>query len=538
MKTSLVCYNRFCRCQKKCIFIGVIISGSLCAFFQFILIVFVKLKFTKIDSIKDVIYGETPIYDLQIRTNAIHSVNYKYIESFYEWRGREKMKKSKNGAHTKSVLEKPKNISKIYGNYFVYSNDNRNYFDYFNSYSVEAGGQCKETEQKCGILNSNGRILCLPKNENCPLNDFFISVNKLENINQNYRSERVMDNFSGKYYYFYYTNTNIENKIITKFKLSHGLPCMLSSERSWISILTYEKDVDPSCKTSINGKLRDDSYTRVQGGDFSLKSLYNDNDIGITETTTSDKTVELYFRNYIHIDENCNNQFFEDIEKKGDSFKKTEIKIKILSGITFLLILLLVIYSILSCCCNLQFYIYVLIVPIIGIILNIVETFFTKTSKLRYKCSDEGYNSIIDDFLDQDYFASKAIILIMCIISIIALIINIIFIICSKFAKEQITTPINNNNYGVAVAVPQVGVNMAPQYPNYPQYPQNPPYPQYPQNPQFTPAMSGQPVPGYGQPIPASSLEYNNLQAKNLYNEQRPIELLNQAPAPKNQNNN
>ena len=126
----------------------------------------------------------------------------------------------------------------------------------------------------------------------------------------------------------------------------------------------------------------------------------------------------------------------------------------------------------------------------------------------------------------------------MCIISIIALIINIIVIICSKFAKEQITTPINNNNYGVAVAVPQVGVNMAPQYPNYPQYPQNPQYPQYPQNPQFTPAMSGQPVPGYGQPIPASSLEYNNLQAKNLYNEQRPIELLNQAPAPNYPNKN
>ena len=163
------------------------------------------------------------------------------------------------------------------------------------------------------------------------------------------------------------------------------------------------------------------------------------------------------------------------------------------------------------------------------------QIIFTSTSKLRYKCSDVGYNSQIDEILNQDYLASQAIILAMCITSIIALIANMIFSIFHKFAKEQITTPVINNNYDVAVVVPQVGVNMVPQYsnyPQYPQYPQNPQYPQYPQNPQFAPAMNGQPIPGYGQPIPASSLEYNNLQAKNLYNEQRPIELLNQAPAP------
>ena len=41
-----------------------------------------------------------------------------------------------------------------------------------------------------------------------------------------------------------------------------------------------------------------------------------------------------------------------------------------------------------------------------------------------------------------------------------------IFSIFNKFAKEQITTPAINNNYGVAVVVPQVGANMVPQYPN------------------------------------------------------------------------
>ena len=308
---------------------------------------------------------------------------------------------------------------------------------------------------------------------------------------------------------------------------------MFSKERSWTSILPYEKEVDPSCKTSVNGKLRDDRYTRAEGSDISLRSLYNDNNIGngVTYISNSDKTVELYWRNYIHIDENCNNKFFEEIEKKNNSFKKTEILIKVLSGITFVLILLLVVYSILVCCCNLQFYILLLIAPAIGIILNISEIIFTSISKLRYKCSEKGYNSIIDELLTEDFYTSHAIILAMCITSIIALIVNIIFYIYMKFAKEQITTPYYNN--GVAVAVAQPVVNMAPQYPNYPQYP---PYPQYPQNPQFVPSMNGQPVPGYGQPIPASSLEYNELQARNLNNEKKPIELLNQAPLP-NMNN-
>ena len=533
MKNNLYCYNRCCNCQKKCCNVGVIISGSFCAFFQLILIIFINLKFTKIDTIKEIIFGETPIYGFQLMPDIPYSSDYKYIESFYEWQGRVQIKKTKKGGQTISTLEKPKNISKIYGNYFVYSNDNRNYFDYLNSYSVEEGKSCNGGYKKCGILNSNGRILCLPSDEDCPLNDFFISNSISTNGYENYNSKTVIDNYSGKNYYIYYTNTKTDSRIITNFKLSKGFPCMFSKERSWTSILPYEKEVDPSCKTSVNGKLRDDRYTRAEGSDISLRSLYNDNNIGngVTYISNSDKTVELYWRNYIHIDENCNNKFFEEIEKKNNSFKKTEILIKVLSGITFVLILLLVVYSILVCCCNLQFYILLLIAPAIGIILNISEIIFTSISKLRYKCSEKGYNSIIDELLTEDFYTSHAIILAMCITSIIALIVNIIFCIYMKFAKEQISTPYYNNGVAVAVALPVV--NMAPQYPNYPQYP---PYPQYPQNPQFVPSMNKQPVPGYGQPIPASSLEYNELQARNLNNEKKPIELLNQAPLP-NMNN-
>ena len=57
----------------------------------------------------------------------------------------------------------------------------------------------KDSEKKCGILNSNGRILCLLKEENCPLNDFFISkqISQDSDIVDKYIYEELMDNFSG-----------------------------------------------------------------------------------------------------------------------------------------------------------------------------------------------------------------------------------------------------------------------------------------------------------------------------------------------------
>ena len=80
---------------------------------------------------------------------------------------------------------------------------------------------CKEKYKQCGIFNSQERILCLPNEEECPLNGFGISSEPSDpNYDNNYKKFEVSDIITNKKYYFFYTNKNINEKIITTFKLS------------------------------------------------------------------------------------------------------------------------------------------------------------------------------------------------------------------------------------------------------------------------------------------------------------------------------
>ena len=446
-------------CSKNCCLAAVIVSGTFCLFFQLMLIIIVDLSFSYIDEMKNFIFGETPFFNLAFSLDY-QNTNLKYIESFYEWQGREQSIKNSNGKVTKKILEKPKNISRIYGNYFLYNNGLKNYFNYINDYSVGKDESCQENYKKCGILNSGGRILCLPNNEECPLNDFAISSIQNDPNYDGYQSYKVTDFKSSNVYYFYYTNTKINNNIITNFKLSYGLPCMAQTEKSWVSIFNYEKENNPSCKTKINEKLTDNRYTKVNGGDISLISLYNDNNIGIGQTINRDIEVQLYTKNYIDINEECNNQFFTNIEKEDKSFTNVEKLIKALGSIIIILLFSLITYSGFCCYYKLKFYWIFIIVPIIGIIFSVIEICFTYTKELKYTCSDEGYNSKLNDILGKDYYNSRSIVMGMGISSIVTLICNIIFCICMKVSRD----PIQNNFYN-GYNSGMARVNIIGQYP-------------------------------------------------------------------------
>lgn len=81
--------------------------------------------------------------------------------------------------------------------------------DYIVDFSVNPGKNCKENYKKCGIFNKNWVILCLPKEQECPLNGFGISNNSLEpNYDNTYQRVEVSDIITNKKYYFFYTNKN------------------------------------------------------------------------------------------------------------------------------------------------------------------------------------------------------------------------------------------------------------------------------------------------------------------------------------------
>lgn len=361
--------------SRNCCVFAVLFTGILCIIFYIMLIALIDLKLTKDSQIKELIFSETPIYDLSFSTDFPTS-NKNYIKSFYKFQGRGKEVRSNNerttSSSSKSIqIYSEANITKIYGNYFIYNKDKRTYFDYNKDYTVDQGENCKEKFKKCGIFNSFGRILCLPIDEDCPLNDFAISTNS-DDINYvGYEKKEVQDSVTLQTYYFYYTNSKTDNKIITTFELSNGYPCRDSSETSWISVFSNEIEKNPKCKTTINGKITDDRYEKVSENGITLKSLYKDNDIDISDadTTKIESKVDLYVRNYFNKSEECINKYFSDFEDENNKLDNIKLIVRILYIISAVFLCSLLIYTGLICCYfNLEIYFFFCIVHIYGIV--------------------------------------------------------------------------------------------------------------------------------------------------------------------------
>ena len=278
------------------------------------------------DSVKGMIISdklETPIYDLHFNTFIPSDVNNNF-QIFFYFQGREEKLEKDNETSNKISIENSTNIyadaniSKIYQNYFIYKKDERTYFDYLIDFTVKAGENCKNNYKQCGIFNEKGRILCLPNEEECPLNGFGISDDPLDsNYDNIYNKYEVSDIITNKKYYFFYTNKNINGKVITEFKLSNGFPCYVSWQESWISVFPDEYKIEECYTKDKDGNDRDNTYIII--ADLSLKSLYVDNNINITDANSSiNSIVNIYANNFNYKIENeeCITDFFLILRKK------------------------------------------------------------------------------------------------------------------------------------------------------------------------------------------------------------------------------
>lgn len=474
--------------NRKCLLLGVFLPEVFIIVFEIVLVCYSNLFQFK-DEIKDIINEESLIYNLQFST-SLPTDEYKYYKSFHDFQGRERIKRKRN--EEGEVIETTRdvfyirNISRIYQNFFIYDKDERNYFDYKNKYTVASGENCESNYKKCGIFNNDGRILCLPNDEECPLNDFAISdiINDPNYIG--YNMLETTDSITYNKKYFYYTNKKTENKIITTFKLSHGLPCMDSNESSWISIFNDEVDKHPSCDNIVNGKTRDDRFIEIPGSKISLQSLYNDNDVKYNNLNESvlDDRVELYARNFYDKDEQCINEFFEGLDNEEKYYNKISIAIKVLIIISIVSKIALFIYSSLLCCKEtLKFYWHFLIIPIYGMISNLICIIIISSKPLEYKCEEIGFNNKLNDILKENYSNDDLIIILMSSFSFFFHIILLLFSIC--LAKK---IGITNNNYGAGGYSVPVQMNAIPVY-----------------NPQIPPNNIG-----YYSPYP-NQMGYNNM---------------------------
>lgn len=141
---------------------------------------------------------------------------------------------------------------------------------FFLNNSVLEGENCQIGYKKCGKLDDMNNYLCIPNDEECPINDIIGSYVRRPDLEQNYS----YTNISNKY--FYYTNSS-DNPIISKLKVTEGKLC-IDKTYYYTEFPQYILDNNfkyYSCRTKIEGELYEKDFQLLdtrKKGDFYLDS--------------------------------------------------------------------------------------------------------------------------------------------------------------------------------------------------------------------------------------------------------------------------
>ena len=378
--------------EKQCSCALIIFSAIVIAL-QITIIAYIK-SFIDADKIEYLILSENPFYDLELSETNIE--NKKSI-AFFDFYGRQRV--FENG--TKEIYD-VKSFDTLLGQKFFYKEKEINYFDYKKKYSVNSGNNCPLNYKKCGILDSSQRILCLPVDEQCPLNGFGISKSYPDSKYENYEYKKVYDSIDHSEYYIYYTNNNIDGIVITDLKPSHGQPCAVDYHISWTNVYDNEVERTLSCIREVDGSITSDRYSKVSDEGINILGFYKDN--GLTEPSSyvdiNNYKFDLYARNYNGINEECPNAYLQDIRNDEIFYEVLAIVIRILACIYILLILVLEVILFRKCCHEKKFEKIGFAAPIFGVIYNLINIILFTRNITEYECQEDVFFSGIS--LDVD----------------------------------------------------------------------------------------------------------------------------------------
>ena len=163
---------------------------------------------------------------------------------------------------------------------FSYLEENNTYLNLLKD-SVKEGKNCTSGYKKCGKLDNLGNILCLPEDEDCPVNDFIVSDEERSDL-PNYVS------FKRDNKYIYYTNEKTDNQIYTKLKVVEGKLCTRKSfvHTDFPQYILDKNFENYGCKKQIGGKYYDTDILELDS--VSKKELFE----------FSKFYLELYFLDY------------------------------------------------------------------------------------------------------------------------------------------------------------------------------------------------------------------------------------------------
>lgn len=256
---------------------------------------------------------------------------------------------------------KGKNLSVWYANLCAknYKKDakNMNAYEYLMKNSVEEFKDCKEGQQKCGKIDTQGSFFCAKKEDKCPITDISILSSNL--TKEGYEVIKLAENK-----FLYYTTLPSKGTIIKSLKVIEGLPCLYSN---YIESKYPQFPLDNSFEfytcPSIRYKSKISYYNNkdVKLDSMKKSDFFSMNDLNNMQKRFSkkvdfpfnslDEEVNLYYSNYFGYKQNCitdTAKFFEkfSIEKyntlkdRFSTIKKTSVGIIVVSSIATVLCLL------------------------------------------------------------------------------------------------------------------------------------------------------------------------------------------------------
>ena len=89
---------------------------------------------------------------------------------------------------------------------------------------------CEKDYKKCGILDTYGNIMCIPKEKECPINDIIVDLEEKYNEYISKEYQKINLNNLAEGYSLYYTNTATDKEIIVKIKYNDEIPRFINKE--------------------------------------------------------------------------------------------------------------------------------------------------------------------------------------------------------------------------------------------------------------------------------------------------------------------
>ena len=114
----------------------------------------------------------------------------------------------------------PKNIYIWKNNQFCIKINNELNYESLYSNSVDKDKECDIGFKKCGILDTNNKIMCVEDITDCPINKILINNNSSSPEDYSYKTLKLNNG-----QYLHYTNESIDSFIVVNLSLSLGIPC-------------------------------------------------------------------------------------------------------------------------------------------------------------------------------------------------------------------------------------------------------------------------------------------------------------------------